>query len=404
MIPEQRDSSSRVLLAVIVFLLVALSLWILVGRPSGVQAQNLLSAPPRMKAVGSLNHARAGAASVTLADGSVLVAGGIDGNFNYLSSAELYNPTLQRFTALPSMTMARAGHTMTLLSNGQVLIAGGVVCNGSNCSELSSAEIYDPTIRQFFAAGNMTTARGSHTATLLGDGTVLVAGGFNGEVISSAEIYNPANGRFTETATMTTPRFLHTATLLPDGGVLVAGGRSCEGAACLANSASHTTEVYDPGRRQFFATGNLGEARTLHTATLLQDGRVLIAGGRSCSGDCEGSTTLQDASIYDPATGEFAAGGNMSTPRAGQKSIALPDGDVFVYGGADCSRRFGCRFFSNGDLFQPASDNFTPAGSGTVGGIDLTMSLVANEQVLIAGGAEGGSISKGANVFSFPAN
>ncbi len=402
MLAKPRSKWTRLPVAAVLFSLLGLSVWDPVGRAA--QAQIFSGTPPKIKAVGSLNHARAAAASVTLANGSVLVTGGIDANFNYLSSTELYNPTTQLFTPLPSMTTARAGHTATLLSNGQVLIAGGVVCSGGNCTELSSAEIYDPTVGRFVAIGDMTTARGSHTATVLNDGTVLLAGGFNGNGISSAEIYNPANGRFTETATMTVARFGHTATLLPDGEVFIAGGRSCEGANCISNPATQTAEVYDPGRRQFFAAGNLAEARTQHTATLLQDGRVLITGGRSCSGDCEGDSTLQDASIYDPATGQFTAGGEMSTPRAGQQSIALPDGNVFVYGGIDCGGRFGCQFLSSGDLFQPASGNFTPAGNGSVGGTDLIMALLSNQQVLVAGGVEGRSVFRTANLFSFSNN
>jgi hypothetical protein len=353
-----------------------------------------------------LNRARAAAASVTLADGTVLVSGGIDPSFNYLSSAELFNPTTQKFTQLASMTAARAGHTATLLSNGQVLIAGGVVCSAGSCAELASTEIYDPTVKQFFAIGNMTIAREGHTATLLNDGTVLLAGGFdgNGNAIASAEIYNPANGGFVETATMISARFLHTATLLPDGEVYMAGGRSCDGSGCISNAAGETAEVYDPGRRQFFAAGNLGKSRALHAATLLQDGTVLVTGGRSCAGDCEGDTTLQDANLYDPATGTFAATGQMASARAGQKSIALPDGTAFVYGGVDRSGHFGSQFLSSGELFQPASQDFTSAGSGTVGGTDLIMDLLANQQVLVAGGARGRSINQTADLFTFPSN
>lgn len=356
------------------------------------------------KSVGPMIQARTAAASVTLGDGSVLIAGGIDGNFNYLSSAELYNPTTQLFTPLTSMTTARAGHTATLLSNGQVLIAGGVLCNQGNCEQLSSAEIFDPSKQRFRATGNMTTARGSHTATLLNDGTVLLAGGFNGngQGLSSAEIYYPANGKFTATGTMVAARYVHTATLLPGGGVFIAGGRSCEG--CKSNPAARIAEVYDPSRGEFFAAENLGEARTLHTATLLPDGRVLIAGGRSCAGDCEGARTLQDSDIYDPANGTYTAGSDMSVPRAGHKSVALPDGSVFIYGGVDCGGRSDCQSLSTGDLFQASSVNFTPVTGGTAGGTGLIMSLLADDQVLTAGGLEGSSVLTAADAFSFGSN
>jgi hypothetical protein len=403
MVVKPANKSARLALVGLMVSLMALSPWQTFRQPANAMAQNLRVSRPRVRAVGSMNTARTGAASCTLSNGAVLVTGGIDANFNYLASAELYNPTIQRFSPLPPMTAARAGHTATLLPNGQVLIAGGVDCTGGVCRQLSSAEIYDPTVRRFFAIGNMMVARTSHTATLLANGTVLLAGGFNGSAISSAEIYNPPTGQFIETATMLSPRFLHTATLLPNGEVFIAGGRSCDG-DCLTDTASHTAEVYDAGRRQFFAAGTMTESRSLHTASLLPDGRVLIAGGTACSGDCEGSATLPGASIYDPATGKFSAAGDMATPRAGQQSIALPDGNVFLYGGIDCSGPTGCQFLDNGDIFQPDSLNFTPAGSGTVGGFDLIVALLANQQVLVAGGSTGRSVFRSANLFSFQPN
>jgi hypothetical protein len=250
----------------------------------------------------------------------------------------------------------------------------------------------------------MTTARGSHTATLLNDGTVLLAGGFNGngQGLSSAEIYNSVNGKFTATGTMVAARYVHTATLLPGGEVYIAGGRSCE--TCMSNPAAMTAEVYDPSKGEFFASDNLEEARTLHSAALLQDGTVLIAGGRSCSGDCEGARTLQDSKIYDPANGNYTAGADMSVPRAGHKSVALPDGGVFIYGGVDCGGRFDCQSLSSGDLFQASSVTFTPVTGGTAGGTGLIMSSLGNDQVLTAGGSEGSSVLTAADVFSFGSN
>src|SRR5262249_38477319 len=214
--------------------------------------------------------------------GQILVTGGIGQNYRYLASAELYDPQTQSFTSTASMVTARAAHTATLLSDGRVLIAGGVVCDAGNCTQLSSAEVYDPIQQKFRPVASMAAARASHTATLLSDGTVLIAGGVQGGVgLSSAEIYSPVVARFIDTGAMKAPRFLHSATLLNDREVLVAGGRACTD-ECDDNSASVSAEVYDPDRHQFFPAGKLNEGRILHTATRLNDGRVLISGGRSC--------------------------------------------------------------------------------------------------------------------------
>ena len=104
-----------------------------------------------------------------------------------------------RFSQTGSITTPRRDHTATLLSNGKVLIAGG----SHDDSILASAELYDPSSGTFIATGNMKSARTNHTATLLADAKVLITGGSS---LASAELYDPKNGTFTETGSMSTPR------------------------------------------------------------------------------------------------------------------------------------------------------------------------------------------------------
>jgi WD40 repeat protein len=169
-----------------------------------------------------------------------------------------------------SLNIGRYAHTATLLPNGMVLVAGGY---NQTDGDLASAELYDPETGTWTETGSLATARDGHTATLLPNGKVLVAGGYsNGSVLRSAELYDPASGTWTATSNLATKRYSHTATLLPNGKVLVAGGDNNGGVLASA-------ELYDPGSGRWRATGSLNMARESHTTTLLPNGKVLVAGG-----------------------------------------------------------------------------------------------------------------------------
>ncbi|HEV2222203.1 MAG TPA: kelch repeat-containing protein [Candidatus Acidoferrales bacterium] len=300
-------------------------------------------------ATGSLNTARDGQTATLLNNGMVLIVGGSGstrGN-SELSSAELYNPATGIFTVTGNLNTARSGHTATLLSNGMVLIAGGI---GSGPVTLASAELYNPATGIFTVTGNLSTGRYDHTATPLNNGTVLVAGGFNSvsNPLSSAELYNTATGTFAATGSMRTARSIHTATLLNSGMVLMAGG---SGTAGQLSSA----ELYNPTTGTFTATGNLNTARYEHTASLLNNGMVLIAGGSNSA-----SPPLTSAELYNPTNGTFSVTGNLNAGRYSQSAVLLPNGNVLVAGGSDIYRAnpMGCSSgasMNTAELYQPAS-------------------------------------------------
>ena len=284
---------------------------------------------------GSLATARS-APAVLLPNGNVLIAGGYScdssGNCSSLVSAEIYHPDFGYdygyFTSAGNMTVARTSHTMTLLNNGQILIAGGQNCtSAASCTTLNSAEIYDPVAGTFTPTGNLNAARYGATASALNQGLVLIAGGFNGtNYPAAAELYDPSTGTFSSKGSLNTPRANATATVLNTGKVLIAGGSTCASPGCPSNSA----ELYDPSGATFTYTGTLNVSRFNHTATLLTNGQVLIAGGYdSCSSTCTSDGT---AELYDPTAAAFTTTQALTTARAGQTATLLPSGDAIIAG------------------------------------------------------------------------
>ena len=198
------------------------------------------------------------------------------------------------FANTGSLAAARVVHTATLLPNGKVLVAGG----SGNSGFFASAELYDPASGTWTATGSLAAARQTHTATLLPNGKVLVTGGLNGSNLTSAELYDPASGTWTTTGSLAAARYRHTATLLPSGKVLVAGGTGNSGYLASA-------ELYDPASGTWAATGSLATARYLHTATLLPNGKVLVAGGQA-DGAYLASAELYDAGLAFAASWQSA--------------------------------------------------------------------------------------------------
>jgi hypothetical protein len=220
---------------------------------------------------------------------------GIRPQFALLATAELYDPAAGTFMPTSSsMTSVRWFHTATLLTNGKVLLAGGRSNFSSNVHS-ATAELFDPFTNTFAATGSMTNGRDFHTATLLPSGDVMVAGGNSFFSISSVELYTPTSGTFTGAASLSTPRHFHTASLLPDGkAVLVGGIDEFPGQESPEFSVLWSAELFDPNSNSFLFTGSLGTQRFGHAAALLNNGQILVTGGS----DGVGGTTLNTAELY----------------------------------------------------------------------------------------------------------
>jgi hypothetical protein len=325
-----------------------------------------------------------------LPNGKVLVAGGdSNGAGATLTNAELYDPSSRIWTATGSLITDRANHTATLLPDGKVLVVGG----RSFFYDLASAEVYDPATGTWTSTGSLNTGRRSHTATLLPNGRVLVTGGTRDDSgygpysIASAEIYDPGSGTWTTTGSLATERGDHTATLLSSGKVLVAGGRPTFSG--MGNLPITSAELYDPASGTWTFTGSLNSGRWSHTATLLPNGKVLVAAG---FGD---GTVLLSSEIYDPATATWTTTGNLLARRADHTATLLPDNRVLVAGGFGGDYPYGTR--ASAELYDPSSRSWTSTGSLITSREQHTATLLPDGTVLVAGGIERNYTNNGNN-------
>ena len=316
-----------------------------------------------------LNNARSDHTATLLANGQVLIVGGI-GDSDVLSSTERFDSAVGTWNRTGNLITERVNHTGTLLTNGLVLVAGGDNYNAGGA--LSNAETFNPGTMSWTATGSLNNVRVYHTATLLPNGKVLVAGGAPDffDTLSTAELYDPATGQWSLTGAMSTARASHTATLLPNGKVLVTGG------APTYYGAMSSAELYDPATGEWNLTDSLTVARVFHTATLLPNGKVLVAGG----GNGNLGASLSSAELYDPVTGRWTVTGSMTTPRAYHTATLLPNGKVLVEVG------------NSAELYDPATQIWTPTGSLNSwrdGG--QTATLLFNGEVLVNGGYDAGN-------------
>jgi hypothetical protein len=284
---------------------------------------------------GSMGTARVSATATVLKSGKVLVIGGKAPDGTPVATAEIYDPASDTFAPTTgSMQTTRVYHTATLLNDGTVLVTGGLDVSGNSSGvPVATAELFDPTTTNFTPVANMGAARNFHVATMLAGGKVLLTGGFDsGSMLTTAELYDPVTKTFSLTiGNMTFGRAGHTATLVSGGKVLVAGG-----AATFGGAATSTAELFDPATATFSATtGAMANARSLHTATLLNNGKVLLAGGDAVFYSGGQTQSLSAAELFDPATGSFASTADMTAIRESHTATLLSNGQVLIVGGAD---------------------------------------------------------------------
>jgi N-acetylneuraminic acid mutarotase len=283
-----------------------------------------------------MNIARNTHSAVLLQDGRVLITGGVClAGLQPTNTSEIYDPTTEKFTNTGSLNFARCSHKSYLLSSGKILIIGGhnpASLTNTNVDILSQSEIYDPQTGQFTLSGNEVIPRTNFRDYVFPNGSILLLGGFtkdntylssteifnvntstfslssnmnfnklsfgvsalcNGQLLttggisfnnsnksiafySNAEIYDPVTSSFSiSSASMSIQRYDHSNTILNDCSVLIAGG----GNSFTSPYATNKAEIYDATQKKFITVGNLNDARKSHTATMLNNGKVLIVGG-----------------------------------------------------------------------------------------------------------------------------
>jgi len=335
----------------------------------------------------AMKTARSYHTAVLLPDGSVLVIGGSSENDTTLASCEIYDGKTGTWTPTKPMNTARYIHTATQLEDGKVLVTGGR--DGETI--LASCEIYDGKTQTWTVLPAMTTARYVHTATLLPDGKVLVTGSSRSlnsfRSVASCEIYDGKT--WTLTKPMTTPRSAHTATLLEGGKVLVVGyGKEIyDSETGVWNSSSLQdknkiqneiqNEIYDPVTKTWASAR--GIARFNHTATLLLDGRVIVAGGVVANTDFT-AVTFPDCEIYDPTSGIWTLTGAITTKRIRQTATLLKDGKVLLIGGADSKGPLASCEIYDGKMWSLTGTMNTPRFLGHIA------TRLENGKILVTGG------------------
>jgi N-acetylneuraminic acid mutarotase len=297
------------------------------------------------------------------------------------------------WTAAPNLLDGHVGHTATLLKDGRVLIAGGTDVHGVATAR---SELFDPKANRWIRAGNMNRARAAHAATLLADGNVLVSGGQTGlsifpiQVLSNAEIYHPATNSWTAVAAMNAPRRMHSSIRLHDGRVLVVGGTNEAPGSPLPAAEQEQAEIYHPQLDAWFLAGTGLPPLSSQAATLMPDGTVLVTGGSTDMGFATVS-----AELFDPAPNHWRpTTWPMATARYGHSATLLPDGKVLLTGGYTTKTQVSggfvypsSEFLTTSEMFDLRGNTGIRVGYSIIPRFEHSATLLSNGTVLVVGSA-----------------
>ncbi|MGD8857455.1 MAG: kelch repeat-containing protein [Chloroflexota bacterium] len=278
------------------------------------------------------------------------------------------------FVYTGALESARHDHSASLLADGRVLVAGGSTGLWQGPS-LASVEVYDPASGTWQPGPSLNYPHGGHTATTLADGRIFVTGGIRPGPVwqATTEMFDPNAASWQVMAPMTYPRSMHSATLLPNGEILVIGGWT--GSMTLSH-----VEAYNPSTNTWRTVGSLLEARQDHSANLLPDGRVLVVGGYR-------GTWLGTAEIFDPATGTSTPTYPPACHGTSHETVVLADGRIMLVGGACGSGRPG--IVAQVSIFDPVTASWQAVAPMAQARFGMTVNRLDDGRVIVIGGGDG---------------
>lgn len=333
--------------------------------------------------------------AVLLPNGTVLVTGGAGASGAGSAGAAVYDPQAGTWSPTGAMQTARRLHTATLLADGRVLVVGGI--SGAAAfpeAGVATAELLDPDTGEWTTTGTLHGPRWGHAAVLLGDNRVLVSGGVttrsgqSEKALRTAELYDPDTGEWTETTPMTDARTGHAAVLLGNGQVLVCGGAVPVAEREMAPLAF--CELYDPDATPeptWTATGNLRVPRSRHQATLLSATSVLVTGGDPPGPAGDGTVgvfSVAEAERYDQNNKKWTSVKEMPGGRTAHRAVPLGQGKVLVVGGAAGFRDdVG---YESALVYDSSQNEWTTAGGLATGRFAFAAAALSDTAVLVTGG------------------
>lgn len=315
---------------------------------------------------GSLRTARRSHAATLLANGKVLVAGGLTANGTLLASAEIFDPATESWSSAADMNVPRFNNSGVRLPSGKVLMVGGA----STTNAALWAEVYDPATDTWTPTGAVGL-RTNRTLTLMPDGKVLAVGYAQGSG-TNAEIYDPATNAWSAAASLHHTRSDPAATLLPNGMVLISGG-SIPG----ANAPELTSEIFDPATGTWSDAGAMVHGSWASSTVLRANGTVFATGGA-----LPFPQTFLTTEVFDPATGSWTLEASMKRPRQSLTSIVLPTGQVLAVGGwYDFQPAYAIP-----EMYDPSRNSWSDVAPMTSTRSETTVTLLDNGKVLAVGG------------------
>ena len=309
----------------------------------------------------SLNEARADFAGIVLDDGNILAAG-TTGSPHSRNTCEVFDVKEMKWHYIPSMNSGRANHTLEKLKSGEILAIGG--------SNINTTEILNNTFSEWKYVDTLKRKRlYAQTTTCLKDGRVLLVGGYSDYptsdtalALNECELFNPETQKWEVTASLNTGRFFHTATLLQDGRVLVAGGST------IKNGYLSSCEIFDPHTNKWNLAAPMNFVRANHSADLLPDGKVIVFGGR-----------LKKVELYDPSINKWEVVGETQFTDGENKSRIIKDGKYAVLISMD---NIGWELFSIENFQSVYYEQFSKYI------YDQVVEKIDENRILLAGGYE----------------